>query len=214
MSHTVNLINQLQQASAVSSETTHRLVSWVEYQVRINRQNDDDIRDLDKFREQVEQEFGNLAKEGKRKREETDEVISQLVAAVAVLEGQVKGLQDLVQQQQGSIQQAQTIATRAIKRARFAKRQGELVSSSSLPEAGPSTITIGHPLTRTCNTRRSSSIITIRSSREPSIEFISRPTTPSPESQRANLFPRPRTPYAPDRFLRNGSPIPFTELID
>ena len=151
MSHTVNLINQLQQASAVSSETTHRLVSWVEYQVRINRQNDDDIRDLDKFREQVEQEFGNLAKEGKRKREETDEVISQLVAAVAILEEQVKGLQNLVQQQQGTIQQAQTIATQAIKRACFAKRQGELVSSSSSPEAGPSTITIGHPLT--CNTR-------------------------------------------------------------
>ena len=103
MSHTVNLINQLQQASAVSSETTHRLVSWVEYQVRINRQNDDDIRDLDKFREQVEQEFGNLAKEGKRKREETDNIISQLVAVVAVLEGQVKGLQDLLQQQHSSI---------------------------------------------------------------------------------------------------------------
>ena len=151
MSHTVNLINQLQQASAVSTEMTHRLVSWVEYQVRINRQNDDDIRYLDKFREQVEQEFGNLAKEGKRKRGETDEIISQLVAAVAVLEGQVKSLQDSVRQQQGSIQQAQTIATRAIKQVRFAKRQGELVSSSS-PEAGPSTITIGHPLTRTRHT--------------------------------------------------------------
>ena len=218
---TTNLINQLNQSTATTQETTLRLVQWFDYQARWNQENNRDFRDLDIAREKIEDEITEVKKDLKRKREDieegkekqdkVDDIIAKLVAAVAVLEGQVE-------QQRILLDHTQTLATRAIKRARLSTRQGESPRHTN-NRAGPSSIThtgtpappidtiasvtLGHPLVRT-RAHRSSSIITIRS-RSPSIEIVSRPATPIPESQPANRSTRSRTPYSP--------PI-FTELFD
>ena len=95
---TTNLINQLNQSTATTQETTLRLVQWFDYQARWNQENNRDFRDLDVAREKIEDEITEVKKDLKRKREDieegkekqdkVDDIIAKLVAAVAVLEGQ------------------------------------------------------------------------------------------------------------------------------
>ena len=140
---TTNLINQLNQSTATTQETTLRLVQWFDYQARWNQENNRDFRDLDFAREKIEDEITEVKKDLKRKREDieegkekqdkVDDIIAKLVAAVAVLEGQVE-------QQRILLDHTQTLATHAIKRAHLSTCQGESYRHTT-NRAGPSAIT-------------------------------------------------------------------------
>ena len=162
---TTNLINRLNQNTATTQETTHRLIQWFDYQAKWNQDNNRDFRDIDVAREKLEDEVTEVKEdlkrkrqdieEGKEKQEKTDDIIAKLVAAVAVLEGQVE-------QQRILLNHTQTLATHAIKRAHLSTRQGESPRHTT-NRAGPSSIThtptlaidtiasvtLGHPLVRT-----------------------------------------------------------------
>ena len=115
---TTNLINQLNQSTATTQETTLRLVQWLDYQARWNQENNHNFRDLDIAREKIEDEITEVKKdlkrkrddieEGKEKQDKIDDLIAKLVAAVAVLEGQVE-------KQRILLDHTQMLATRADK---------------------------------------------------------------------------------------------------
>ena len=116
----VSLINQINQAATTNHETTHRLVQWIDHQDKYNHENNRDIRALDTAIEKVEDEVKEIKEELQRKRKDSEEgqekqvkfdnLLGKVIAAIVVLEGQIE-------QHRALIDQAQTIATWAIKRA-------------------------------------------------------------------------------------------------
>ena len=80
----------------------------------------------------------------KEKQTAADDVIAKLVAAIAVLEGQVNQQRQLIDHRQILIDHAQTIATRAIKHTQLSPSNTD--SSNPIAEAGPSRITPSHTL--------------------------------------------------------------------
>ena len=142
---------------ATNNETSHRLIQWIDNQAKYNTENNKDIRDLDIGLERIETKVEKVQEDLERKRKDVegikekqtaaDDIIAKLVAAVAVLEGQVNQQRELINHQQILIDYVQTIATRAIKRARLSPPNADSLDSNS--EAGPSRLipnrTLGHP---------------------------------------------------------------------
>ena len=117
--HAVSLINQINQATSTNHETTHRLVQWIDHQDKYNHKNNRDIRALDtaieddvkEIKEELQRKGKDL-EEGQEKQIKFDDLLGKVIAAIAVLEGQIE-------QHCTLINQAQTIATWAIKHVRL-----------------------------------------------------------------------------------------------
>ena len=136
---TIAPINQITHSTATNNETSHRLIQWIDGQSKYNTENNKDIRDLDiglewveakveKAQEDLERKRKDI-KEVKEKQTTADDIIAKLVVAVAVLEGQVNQQRQLLDHQQILIDHAQTIATRAIKRAQLSPPNADLLAT-------------------------------------------------------------------------------------
>ena len=157
---TVSLINQITQTISTNNEASHRLIQWIDRQDKYNHENNRDIRALDTAIEKVEDEVKDIKEdlggkrkeleEGKDKQVKVDDLLAKVIAAIAVLEGQVEQQRLLIQQQRTLIDQAQTIATRAIKRARLSTRHSDSEHQDT-PGAGSSRVSLtpGRTPTRT-----------------------------------------------------------------
>ena len=230
---TIALINQITHNIATNNEASHRIIQWIDNQSKYNSKNNKDIRGLDVALEGVENKVKNIQEDLERKRKDieqgkeeqaiTNDTIAKLVAAVAVLEGQVDQQRQLIDHQQILIDHAQTIATQAIKRARLSPPDTDSTLLNS--EAGPSRVTprttpsrtLGYPLARS-RARRPTPLPSRTDRRSPSIELVSRPSSPDAIPVAVSPVYRPditpRVSCTPAAVLRALSPSCITDLIN
>ena len=96
---TIALINQIPHFIATNNETSHQLIQWIDGQSKYNTENNKDIRDSEITIEGMEDKIEKTHKDLERKRKDieevkekqtaTDDIVAKLVAAIAVLEGQI-----------------------------------------------------------------------------------------------------------------------------
>ena len=106
---TIALINQITHSIATNNKTLHWLIQWIDGQSKYNTENNKDTKDLDIAIEKVEDKVEKIHEDLERKRKyieegqeeqvKTDVIVAKLVAAVAVLEGQIEQQRQLINHQ-------------------------------------------------------------------------------------------------------------------